>query len=195
MSEKIITIQNKRGKIFIIRVDEEDYDMLIDMGPWHINSRGYAVHSEGRSCVFMHRFLMGLEEGDKKVVDHINRNKLDNRRNNLRVVTQAENQRNRSKHKIGGSRFLGVSRTPSGFMARMYDFEGRQRYLGSFRHEVDAAEAYDKARIAAGLPPANFPSDIYSSPFPSVYTAEDYKKFKLEAMAKDMILGQDQKEA
>lgn len=187
-SEKLISIKSRRGELFVVRVDEENYDMLIDMGPWHVNNSGYVCHTSGKDAVLMHRVIMGLEPGDKREVDHINRDKLDNRKSNLRIVTSGENNRNRSKKKKkSGSRFLGVSKNKSGFMARMYDFDGNQVYLGNFRHEVDAAEAYDKARMAAGLAPANFPSEVYgSSTFPSVYTAEDYRKFKLEAIAKDM---------
>ena len=193
MSEKIISIKSRSGELYIVRVDEEDFARLVDAGPWHINTHGYAVHTEGRKCLYMHRVIMGLEEGDSRVVDHKNRDKLDNRKGNLRIVTQAENRRNCSKHKIGGSKFLGVSRTKSGFMARMYDFEGNQVYLGSFRHEVDAAEAYDRARLAAGLPSANFPSEVYS--IPSIYTAEEHRQFRLEAISKDMSQTEEEESA
>jgi len=47
---------------------------------------------------YMHRFLMELAHGDKRQVDHFNHDTLDNRRSNLRIVTQSENAKNRKSH-------------------------------------------------------------------------------------------------
>ncbi len=49
---------------------------------------------------YLHRFLMDLPRGDKRQVDHINHDTLDNRRSNIRVVTQSENAKNRLSHKV-----------------------------------------------------------------------------------------------
>lgn len=192
-TKNVISIKNRAGEVFPIRVDPDDYDMLIEMGPWHMSSEGYACHSNGNRTVLMHRVVMGLEGGDGKIVDHKNRNRTDNRRSNLRVVSASENQRNRSKHKVGGSKFIGVSRTKSGFMARMRDLDGEQYYIGHYRHAVDAAEAYDRERIRLGLSPVNFPPEIYAQP--SLFTAEEYRKFILEARAKDIAFKQTKKES
>lgn len=56
---------------------------------------------------YLHRMILGLEDDDPRVCDHINRNTKDNRRANLRAVTQKENCANR------GGRFAKVSE-PSG---------------------------------------------------------------------------------
>lgn len=54
-------------------------------------------------CVFMHRHVLGLMRGDGKLVDHINRDSLDNRLANLRICTWAENNKNRTlpPHRYG----------------------------------------------------------------------------------------------
>jgi hypothetical protein len=70
-------------------IDDEDYDLVKDIN-WSFRS-GYVC---GGARSYMHRLVMGLERGDGKVVDHINRNRLDNRKSNLRVGTQAQNNTN-----------------------------------------------------------------------------------------------------
>jgi hypothetical protein len=96
------------------------------------------------------------------VVDHINRNKRDNRRCNLRVCTQVENMRNRCST-YGSSKFKGVSwdARRKKWMAAIH-INGTQIRIGFFADEVDAAKAYDrKARELFGeFAYLNFPGAI-----------------------------------
>lgn len=102
--------------------------------------------------VLMHRFIMGLEPGDKRQVDHINHNGLDNRRSNLRVCTPAQNKANTGvtngpkRQNISG--FKGVSRSGNQWQASIIH-GGKTVYIGSFKDKVDAAEAYN--RVARNL--------------------------------------------
>jgi hypothetical protein len=76
---------------------------LVDMDDWerfqHLafsySGLGYVATNTGGQRCYLHRLILGLEPGNPLVCDHINRNKLDNRRANLRVVTQKENCANR----------------------------------------------------------------------------------------------------
>ena len=82
------------------QVDDYDYDTLIAMGQWHANSSGYAVlythDPDGkRRVLYLHRVIMQLVTGNpvgRMQVDHINADRLDNRRDNLRLATPSENQ-------------------------------------------------------------------------------------------------------
>ena len=79
------------GKEFL--VDLEDYDLIKDLS-WYEANTGYMHHKDkGEHIIQMHRLLANAP--DDKVVDHINHNKADNRKSNLRVCTQKENSRNR----------------------------------------------------------------------------------------------------
>ena len=84
-----------RGRYTLI-----DFDDLVKVQnyKWHLNSKRspYAVRSTWapRTKVYLHRFLLDEPNG---VVDHINGDTLDNRRSNLRVVSQVENSTNRSR--------------------------------------------------------------------------------------------------
>lgn len=80
-------------------VDEEDYETLVSMGKWHLSDTGYAVRRTNKITIRMHRVLTNAPDG--LVTDHINNDPLDNRRANLRVVTQKENSRNQKGHKDG----------------------------------------------------------------------------------------------
>src|SRR4051812_35355099 len=80
-------------------VDDVDYDEVA-AHRWHLSASGYAVRNvrtaEGRfRTVAMARWLCRLDAGDGRHVDHRNRDRLDNRRCNLRVVTPAHNRANR----------------------------------------------------------------------------------------------------
>lgn len=79
-----------------VEIDEQDLQ-LVSKYKWHLNSTGYAVWrgiEDGvKKTVRMHRLITGAPP--EKIVDHINHNRLDNRRINLRVCTQAENMLNK----------------------------------------------------------------------------------------------------
>lgn len=70
-------------------VDAQDLDLL-NRWLWSLNGRGYAYGSPG----FMHRVLLGLKKRDGREIDHINRNRLDNRRANLRLCDRSSNMLN-----------------------------------------------------------------------------------------------------
>lgn len=96
-------------------VDDKDFD-AVSKYKWKehrikINGRFYSSYAStiinGRT-VLMHRHILNLTKNDGNVVDHIDRNGLNNTRKNLRVCTQSENQRNRSKNYNNKSGFNGV---------------------------------------------------------------------------------------
>jgi HNH endonuclease/AP2 domain len=129
-------------------VDEADFEMLSVMR-WRANDRGYVVtwstrDPSSRGYSKMHRMVMLPEPGQE--IDHINGDKLDNRRANLRVCTRAENNRNRSIHRNNQSGLKGVfwhSRDRR-WRAKI-QVDGQRLHLGNFADKADAARAYDIA--------------------------------------------------
>ena len=130
-------------------VDDADYDKVGHL-KWHSRRAGhtcYAFHNERFKretvVISMHRLLIGSPLIGE--IDHINGNGLDNRRENLRIVTHKQNMHN--KHH-GTSKFVGVSWLQT--RNRWYSaikFNGRNRFLGTFKNEIDAAAAYRVASI------------------------------------------------
>ena len=93
----------------------------------------------------MHREIMGSPKDF--LIDHQNRNRLDNRRANLRIATNSQNQFNKGKTtRKTSSRFVGVT-----FIKRIGQWRAqimldrKNIFLGHFKDEVDAARAYDEA--------------------------------------------------
>ncbi|QDX93603.1 hypothetical protein EEL30_15635 [Brevibacillus laterosporus] len=135
-----------KGEVAI--VDDLDYELL-SRYKWHYVSSGYAgrsIHHRdtiARSFVLMHRKIVGAPVG--KVVDHINGNKLDNRRSNLRIVDQTKNQANRQQlNRNNKSGFRGVSWSKAaGKWESSVMFLGKKIYLGIYESPVDAAVAYN----------------------------------------------------
>lgn len=80
-------------------VDDEDVERVAGT-KWHVSDSGYAVNRYKGKTLRMHRLIN--ETPDGLVTDHINHNRLDNRKKNLRAVTQKENVRNCSgrKHSV-----------------------------------------------------------------------------------------------
>ncbi len=129
-------------------VEEMDYNHLCRWS-WHLTENGYAKRvinlGGGRyKSGMMHRLILGSEDGVQ--VDHINGNKLDNRRSNLRIATHAENQRNRGKTKSNTSGVKGVALRKGKWEARIR-VDGKLLYLGRFDSIEEGAKAYDEAAL------------------------------------------------
>ena len=148
----------------IALVDDEDYEKVSKV-QWHINqgyARGYPRQSLGLnvSHLVMHRYVLGLGVGDNRIVDHINGNKLDNRRINLRFCTQLENQRNKPKTKHNRSGFKGVGWMPTrGKWRARIRAGGREIHIGMFDSAEEAHKAWRAYAATLHGDFANFGSD------------------------------------
>ncbi|WP_119775916.1 HNH endonuclease [Dehalobacter sp. MCB1] len=90
------------GQIFLF--DKEDLD-FVSNNYWHyLNKKDWYLRST--KFGLMHRALLGANSNE--FVDHINRNRLDNRKSNLRIVTFQENMNNKSLYKTNSSGHKGV---------------------------------------------------------------------------------------
>lgn len=144
-----IPLSGQHGKGLCAVVDDEDFDAL-DQYTWHLASNGYVTTFTGGrknvKCVLMHRLIIN-PSGDLEV-DHRNGNKLDNRRDNLRLARRGENARNLRRHKKFSSRFKGVSWNGRD---QLWDAgiqcDLKAIHLGQFSSEIQAALAYNKAAI------------------------------------------------
>lgn len=87
-------------------IDKEDYPKIKDYR-WHFTANNYISHSVtfdgNQKALYLHNMIMGRlgfpGKGSKESVDHINRIGLDNRKENLRLITQSEQNLNQSKKK------------------------------------------------------------------------------------------------
>lgn len=135
-----------QGKFAI--VDDRDYGRLIQFN-WvfvsairNQNQCGYASSRINGKNIPMHRLILNTPDG--MVVDHVNQNGLDNRRNNIRNCTQSQNMQNSGKKKTNPWGFKGVSfhKPTKSWMARIRFSNGFRKNLGYFRTPKDAGEAY-----------------------------------------------------
>lgn len=138
-----------------ILLDPEDKDLLL-LHAWTIDkSNGYvkayrrgAGRRGSNRNVYLHHFI-GKRLGLVGRIDHINRNRLDNRRCNIRIATQAENNRNKSLGRRNKTGYLGVSIHFSGKFLATVVIRRKQHYVGLFNSAKEAAIARD--RIAKQL--------------------------------------------
>lgn len=120
-----------------VKCDAEDLEKL-SKHRWCLSSYGYVVGGRG---LRLHKLVMG-KTPPLLEIDHINRDRSDNRKSNLRFVTRIENSRNKScNNKLG---CLGVSRQGKLFGARIM-VKGQIYYLGRFKLLKDAIKARKEA--------------------------------------------------
>ena len=129
------------------KVDDEDFERLVAL-PWHLSTNGYAVCRHGprkgpKVTTRMHRAVFGDAATD---IDHIDGDKLNNQRSNLRLATRSQNNMNAKKRAGCASPFKGVSwsRQKGKWHSRI-KLGGKARHLGYFDDESTAAQAYNSA--------------------------------------------------
>ena len=131
-------------------VDTEDQHLVMQTD-WHRTTQGYlrGWWSKPAVQVRLHRLIAGA--GDGLMVDHINGDILDNRRSNLRICTNKQNQRNQRLRQNNSTGFKGVCVSRWGGASRRYiagiRVNKRQIQLGRFASAEEAARAYDRAAL------------------------------------------------
>lgn len=130
-------------------IDDEDYDKVSKF-KWYLSRYGYARTSayigtingkEQRIEYRLHRFLLSAPKG--KEVDHVNRDKLDNRKHNLRLSTRSQNMANTGLSVDNTTGFRGVSSHKNAWQASIR-FNGKLIYLGRYTSPQKAAKAYNE---------------------------------------------------
>lgn len=156
-------------KGFVALIDECDRDLASNR--WHsrFGIRCYAVQRIDKNLVLLHRLIvsriMGRDIQKDEVVDHINGDSLDNRRVNLRLVTAAQNSRNRKRNSLNTSGLKGASfdRKTGKWLATI-KLDGKTIYLGKFPTVEEAHDAYVAGSIKYhgefGSPEYSKPTDV-----------------------------------
>ena len=147
----MIEIPITKGNVTII--DDEDFDKIKTFC-WSFHGDGYAARGYFRNGKVviekMHHRILGKPKS-KMEVDHINGNKLDNRKCNLRFVTHQQNTFNSRRKQpkrsgINPSQYKGVTwRNDRNKWRSCITLNGHKYYLGLFDEEQDAAHAYNVA--------------------------------------------------
>ena len=143
---KEIKLTGKYGTGKVCFVDDDDFEYL-NKWKWCLD-KGYPKrgvyndtnHTIGKEVMLKH----GLYS-ETLYIDHINGNKLDNRKTNLRMVNEQQSASNRPKMSGCQIKYKGVTRNRGKFRANIYP-NGKKVNLGTFLTEIEAALAY---KIAA----------------------------------------------
>lgn len=142
---KRVSLYGRSGCVGCALVDDADF-RLVGGHRWNVSRYGYAVSKVDGVLVSMHRLILGLKSLDGKKTDHIDGNKLNNLRVNLRICTQAQNTQNRTKA-WGSSKYRGVYWNASAGRWQAYaTINYKPHYLGVFLLEEEAAKAASEFR-------------------------------------------------
>lgn len=150
---------------FVTYVSPADGDLEDES--WFVNSRGYVVNNGSGNYAFqrLHRIVMsrmlGRALGRWELVDHIDGDKLNNRRENLRLSNNSENSFNKDLPAHNTTGYKGVYRATRGSKLpwqAAITVNRRKQHLGSFPTAEEAARAYDEAarQIAGPFARGNF---------------------------------------
>lgn len=147
---KYIKVTNRKHEVVgVAKVSDEDF-AAVSQYNWTHHNGGYVCAKIDGRMTLLHRFIMARKFGCEgfRFVDHINHDKYDNRRENLRIADDVTNARNRQKTAGCVCRYKGVTRRTlkSGeyrYIARVF-VNHKVHYGGSYKTEEEAAMAYNE---------------------------------------------------
>lgn len=118
------------------KIDINDVNK-VRMFTWFLTGRDYPyAHIRPYGTVFLHHYILNLMGNKKVCIDHINRDKQDNRKNNLRIVERYINSLNRSSK--------GVYKTVGGKFYAQICIKGKRKHLGVFNTKEEAKRVYEE---------------------------------------------------
>ena len=135
---------SRRGVVIEgVQVDPIDLP-LIKAHTWHLRDGYIRTQIKGEDgkwrMTMLHRLILDAPPG--LLGDHINGDKLDNRRSNLRLASHAVNSQNRASKSNTASRFRGVSKGRNGWQVYVSG-----KYIGTFKDEIEAADIAHRVRV------------------------------------------------
>lgn len=142
------------GNIVFVKLSNSDQEMIADKDTWerakgycwYLSDTGYAV-TKGKKMMSFHSFAFS-ECPSGMVRDHINGDRLDNRKSNIRFVTIQQNNQNHGKGKLNLSGHTGVSfEKRRRKWAASITMDRRKLHLGYFSNLQDAIAAREAAEI------------------------------------------------
>ena len=143
----LIFLYNRGGKkVAETKIDKGDIELVKEY-KWSLNSEGYVINNTNK--IFLHRLILGIADEEPsydRVTDHINRDGLDNRRANLRIVPQELNAVNKSIRSNNTSGVTGVSFYHGRWHAEL-KFKGERVFRKSFENKKDAIKARKEAEV------------------------------------------------
>ena len=134
------------------KIDIEDIDKIKKIRWFLQKGREYVVGKiKGNKAVRLHRFIMTYNKNNNSEIDHINRDKLDNRKENLRFVTRRQNMLNTGIpiNNTSGTKGIYLDKRTNKWDARI-TIHKKPLFLGSFKDKENAIKTRQNAEIIFG---------------------------------------------
>lgn len=136
---EIVLYDNHCKEVARALIDLDDIDIARGY-KWSLNAGNYAKSKSNNKTIYLHRVIMDPPDG--MVIDHINHDVLDNRKENLRICTQQKNMENRSVNKNNTSKVTGVSFDKKAKKWSAYIYRNKRKiHLGYYYTKEEAIEA------------------------------------------------------
>lgn len=140
----VLILKDRSGKVIAESFIDIESVAIVKEYKWSLGSHGYVTSGCGKKQILLHRLLSNAPAG--MYVDHINGNKLDNRKNNYRLCTNQENNRNKGLYSHNTSGVTGVTydKSRSKWQAQIV-VNDQNIHLGRYDNFQDAVNARVKA--------------------------------------------------
>lgn len=142
---KFVVPVRMRGPLASVPMHVDEFEArILGNHKWHLDSHGYPQTKVKTKMILAHHIVMWKPKG--KEIDHVNHDRLDNRKKNLRVVSHSQNRMNVGKYKNNKTGFRGVYfHKARGKYAASIQANNMKKHLGLFKTAEEASKAYNES--------------------------------------------------